>query len=53
MQRAVTLRAVMIGLAGIVLLCAFTPYNNYKVSATNVGGNQFPLASLFQLVLLA
>ncbi|HVK02203.1 MAG TPA: DUF6785 family protein [Armatimonadaceae bacterium] len=52
-QRAITVRAVLIGLAAVGLLCAFTPYNNYKVSATNVGGNQFPIASLFLLFLLA
>ncbi len=50
--RAVTTRAVMLGLLGTALLCAVTPYNNYKIAATLLGGNQFPIFALFVLLLL-
>jgi hypothetical protein len=49
----VTLRAVLLGLAGVVALCAVTPYNNWKIGATLVGGNQFPTFAVFCLLLLA
>ncbi len=51
--RAVTARAVQIGLLGAALLCAVTPYNNKKIAATLLGGNQFPIFALFVLIVLA
>ena len=50
--RGVTARAVVLGLLGTAVLCAVTPYNNYKVAATLLGGNQFPIFALFVLILL-
>jgi hypothetical protein len=35
------------------LLCAVTPYNDYKVGATYLAGHQFPVGALFVLFLLA
>ncbi|MBC8138770.1 MAG: hypothetical protein H8F28_23055 [Fibrella sp.] len=49
----VTARAVVIGLIGAILLCAITPYNDYKIGATYLAGNQFPVGAVFALLLLA
>lgn len=46
-------RAVLLGLLSTVLICLWTPYNNYKVGATLIGGNQFPTVAFAVLVLLA
>ncbi len=51
--RALTPRAVFIGLLGAVFLCAVTPYNDYKIGATFLAGNQFPVGAIFALLLLA
>ncbi len=50
--KAVTLRAVLLGLIGAILLCAITPYNDYKIGATYLAGNQFPVGAIFALLLL-
>jgi hypothetical protein len=52
-EPAVTARAVAIGLFCAALLCAVTPYNMFKVGATPLAGNQFPLSAIFVLVVLA
>jgi hypothetical protein len=49
----VTGRAILVGLTGAVLLCAITPYNDYKIGATFLAGNQFPVGAIFVLLLLA
>jgi hypothetical protein len=36
-----------------MLLCAVTPYNDYKIGATYLAGNQFPVGALFVLFCLA
>lgn len=51
--RAVTARAVGLGLICAACLCAITPYNDYKVGATFLAGNQFPLGAFFVLFVLA
>lgn len=48
--RSVTLRAVLIGLACVVLLCAYVPYNDYYVQGTFLAGNHFPIGAVFLLV---
>jgi hypothetical protein len=50
--RAVTARAVTIGLLCAVFFCAFTPYNDFAVAATYIAGTQFPIGALFVLVVL-
>jgi hypothetical protein len=51
--RPVTARSVLIGLLGAALLCAITPYNDYKIGATYLAGNQFPVGAVFALLVLA
>lgn len=46
-NKGVTGRAVSIGLACAAFFAAFTPYNDIKVGATMIAGNQFPVGALF------
>lgn len=50
--RGVTVRAVLIGLAFAAFFAAFTPYNDIKVGATMIAGNQFPVGALFVVLFL-
>ncbi|MGD8923320.1 MAG: hypothetical protein PVG64_00210 [Syntrophobacterales bacterium] len=47
LQGRVRLRAVILGVALGVLICAITPFNNAYRSATPLGGGHFPLAPFF------
>ncbi len=47
--RAVSARAVILGLIFSAALCAFTPYNDFKIAATYIAGTQFPIGALFVL----
>ena len=49
---AVTGRAVLLGLACAAFLAWFTPYNDIKVAATMLAGNQFPAGALFVVLFL-
>jgi len=52
-RRAVTFRAVAIGLICAVFFSAVTPYNDFKIAATYIAGTQFPIGALFvELVLV-
>jgi hypothetical protein len=51
-RRAVSARAVLIGLAGAALLCALTPSNDFKLLSTYIAGTQFPMGALWVEVLL-
>lgn len=51
-RRAVTVRAVIIGLLCAAFFCAFTPYNDFAVAATYIAGTQFPIGALFILLLV-
>lgn len=51
-RRAVSLRAVLIGLVCVVFFCAFTPYNDFMVAATYIAGTQFPISAMFVLFVL-
>ncbi len=46
-------RSVLLGLLCSAVLCAITPYNDFKVAATFISGNQFPLGAIFVLMLLS
>ena len=47
-----TLRAIIIGIALVILQTAVTPYNDYYVQGTAISGNHFPLGALFALIVL-
>ncbi len=48
----VTTRAVIIGIVFALLLCAFTPYNDFKIAATYIAGTQFPIGAVFVELIL-
>lgn len=45
-------RVLLLGLILVGGLCLFTPYNNFKLLASPVGGNQFPVLPLALLLVL-
>src|SRR5438093_10516293 len=49
--RAITWRSVALGLAGVVFICAFTPYNDYALNNTFLVGNNLPLGVVMFLFL--
>lgn len=51
-QRAVTARSVGLGLAGVVLICGLTPYNDYALNNTFLVGNNLPLGVVMLTFLL-
>src|SRR5439155_1953316 len=42
-------RSVALGLAGVILICALTPYNDYALNNTFLIGNNFPLGVVMLL----
>ena len=50
--RIVTARSFGVGLFLSLLLCGFTPYNDFKVAATYIAGTQFPIGALFFLFVI-
>src|SRR5690606_5276119 len=50
-RRSVSGRSVALGLAGVLLICALTPFNNYVLRNTDLVGNHLP-ASLLIFFLL-
>src|SRR5688572_78858 len=51
--RAVSARAVLIGLVFAVFFCAITPYNDFKIAATYIAGTQFPIGAIFVVFLFS
>ncbi len=47
-----TLRALLIGLALVIVQTAITPYNDYYLQGTDISGNHFPLGAVFTLIFL-
>lgn len=45
-RQAVTPRSVLLGLAGVVFICALTPYNDYAMGNTFLVGNFLPIGML-------
>ncbi len=45
-QRKVTWRSLLLGLLGVVFICALTPYNNYVLLNTDFVGNHLPASLL-------
>ena len=50
--KGLTFRAGFVGLAGVALLCAITPYNDYHLHQTLLYGNHFPIGCLFLFTFL-
>ena len=50
--KVMRMRAVLIGLALVVLQTAVTPYNDYYLQGTDISGNHFPLGAVFTLIFL-
>ncbi|RPJ37883.1 MAG: hypothetical protein EHM27_11980, partial [Deltaproteobacteria bacterium] len=48
----IRLRAILLGMALAVAICAITPFNNVYRNATPLGGGHFPLAPFFILAWL-
>ena len=47
-----SLRAIIIGLALVIIQTAVTPYNDYYLQGTDISGSHFPLGALFALIVL-
>jgi hypothetical protein len=52
-DRSITFRSVSIGFAAVILICAFTPYNDYALNNTFLIGNCLPLSVIVLLFLFA
>ena len=50
--KVISVRAVLIGLALVILQTAITPYNDYYLQGTDISGNHFPLGAVFTLIFL-
>src|SRR5262245_30161708 len=46
-------RALLIGICGVIFLCALTPYNDYHLHNTFLYGNHLPIGGLFVFAMLA
>lgn len=49
---ALTWRSALIGLGGVTLLSAITPYNDYHLHQTYLYGNHFPVGCLFLFIVI-
>ncbi len=49
---AITGRSAVLGLLGVVLICALTPYNDYALNNTFLVGNNLPLGAVMLTFLL-
>ena len=47
-----TVRALLLGLALVIVQTAITPYNDYYLQGTDIAGNHFPLGSVFTQIFL-
>ncbi len=47
-----TVRALLLGLALVIVQTAITPYNDYYLQGTDIAGNHFPLGAVFTLIFL-
>ncbi|HLK59037.1 MAG TPA: DUF6785 family protein [Chthonomonadaceae bacterium] len=46
-------RTLLVGVFGVIFLCALTPYNDYHLHNTFLYGNHLPIGGLFLFALLA
>lgn len=49
----ITWRSILLGLLGVVLICAVTPYNDYALNNTFMVGNNLPLGVVMLLFIMA
>lgn len=47
-----TLKAVLTGVVGVIIICAVVPYNAYYVGGTHLVGNHFPIAAVFLFLIV-
>ncbi len=52
-QRVFTVRAFLLGLLGVALICGLTPYNDYALNNTFLVGNNLPIGVVMLLFLIA
>src|SRR4051812_28855798 len=45
-RKPVNLRSILLGLLGVVFICALTPYNDWAVNNTYLVGNYLPVGLL-------
>ncbi len=51
-ERFITLRSVLLGLCGVVIICAVAPYNDYALNNTFFIGNNLPLGLMALMLVL-
>lgn len=51
-KRGFTLKAILTGVIGVIIICAVEPYNAYFVGGTHLVGNHFPPASVFLFLII-
>lgn len=52
-RAAINIRSVTLGLCGVVLICALTPYNDYALNNTFLVGNNLPIGVMMLTFLFA
>lgn len=52
-RRAINVRSVLLGLAGVVFVCGLTPYSDYALNNTPLVGNNLPLGLTVAVFLFA
>jgi hypothetical protein len=52
-RSSVTVRSVALGLIGVSLICAITPFNNYVANNTDTIGSALPTVVVFLLLIIA
>ena len=51
-HRAVTIRALLMGLIGVIFICGLTPYNDYVLANTFMIGNFLPISLVLVLLII-
>ncbi len=51
-KKGFTLKALLTGIIGVIIICAVEPYNAYYVGGTHLVGNHFPIASVFLFLII-
>lgn len=51
-KRGFTLKAILTGVIGVIIICAVEPYNAYYVGGTHLVGNHFPIAAIFLFLII-